>query len=192
MENYIRISNLNDFIFCPKSIYFHELYQKYDEQIYKDTPQVAGTQAHEAIDLKKYSTSKNILQSLSVYSEKYNIAGKIDLYDADKQLLIERKKKISKIYDGYRYQVYAQYFCLQEMGYPVCEIKIHSLVDNKSYDIPIPNEQETAEFENLLEKYRKFNLSDPKFAQNPEKCKMCIYNQLCDYYTQTCYQSPTG
>ena len=34
-----------------------------------------------------------MLQSITVYSEKYNLSGKIDLYDSKKFQLIERKKK---------------------------------------------------------------------------------------------------
>ena len=38
-----------------------------------------------------------MLQSITVYSEKYNLSGKIDLYDSKKFQLIERKKKVHKI-----------------------------------------------------------------------------------------------
>ena len=73
MENYITLSHLNDFIFCPRSIYFHQLYSIYNEQNYKQRPQIAGTEAHSAIDNSKYSTKSTILQGIEVYFEKYNI-----------------------------------------------------------------------------------------------------------------------
>ena len=34
MEDYVRISNLNDLLFCPRSIYFHNLYSDFDETLY--------------------------------------------------------------------------------------------------------------------------------------------------------------
>ncbi len=33
-----------------------------------------------------------------------------------------------------------------------------------------------------LEALKNFSLDDPNFYQNPNKCKMCIYKELCDYY----------
>ena len=39
MEDYIAISTLNDFIFCPYSIYLHNVYMETDESVYHATPQ---------------------------------------------------------------------------------------------------------------------------------------------------------
>jgi hypothetical protein len=54
--------------------------------------------------------------------------------------------------------------------------------DNKIYKIYKPNTKELLEFENILEKYRKFDLLQEKFNQNTNKCLKCIYRELCDYY----------
>lgn len=182
MEPYIQISLLNDFIFCPRSIYFHKLYANYSDNSYKDKPQVAGTLAHQNIEDKRYSTRKDILQGTPVFSEQYGIAGKIDIFDKTKGELIERKNKIKKIYDGYRYQVYAQYFCLSEMGYRVNKIFFHSLSDNQRYPVPLPNQKDIQEFESLIQQIRDFDLHTKGFQQNKEKCRNCIYSQLCDFY----------
>ena len=182
MEFYIQISLLNDFIFCPKSIYFHKLYQKYASVEYKDTPQKVGTLKHETIDENRYSNRKEILQGIPIFSEKYNIGGKIDIFNKKTGELVERKNKIKTIYDGYRYQVYAQYFCLKEMGYKVKKILLHSLSDNKRYLINIPGKKEIAEFESLIAKIREFSINQSKFKQNKEKCARCIYSELCDFY----------
>lgn len=55
MEDYISISTLNDFIFCPYSIYLHNVYMETDEGLYYATPQTHGRFAHETIDNKKAS-----------------------------------------------------------------------------------------------------------------------------------------
>ena len=55
MEETILISYLNDFIFCPVSIYFHKLYGKLDKKLYQSEYQINGTNAHKAIDNKKYN-----------------------------------------------------------------------------------------------------------------------------------------
>lgn len=156
MENYIRISTLNDFVFCPKSIYYHELYDKFDEKVYQEEVQQAGKLAHSSIDEKKYSTAKKYIQSLSIYSERYQLCGKIDIYNSETKTLIERKNKVTRVYDGYKYQLYAQYRCMLEMGYEVENLTIYSLKDNISYSIPLPVGDEQARFETLLANYRTF------------------------------------
>jgi CRISPR-associated protein Cas4 len=161
MESYIRISTLNDFVFCPKSIYFHELYDKFDETIYQEEVQHAGKLAHETIDEKTYSTAKKYIQSLSVYSDRYKLCGKIDIYNTETKTLVERKNKVVKVYDGYKYQLYAQYRCMTEMGYEVKNLTIYSLKDNIKYDIPLPTGQEQLKFERLIHEYKKFNPNAP-------------------------------
>lgn len=181
MESYMPISYLNDFIFCPRSIYFHQLFGRTNKRLYHSSDQIDGLTAHKTIDSKTYSTSKDLLQGLDVYSEKYNIGGKIDIYDSKKHRLIERKKKIKVIYDGYIFQIYAQYFCLIEMGYKVESLRLYSMDDNKSYPISLPGKDESLfhKFESLIDKMKSFSLEEP-FETNINKCTHCIYNTICD------------
>lgn len=181
METYIPISFLNDFIFCPRSIYFHQLYGNMDTSLYQTTYQTEGKNAHKSIDTKTYTTSKKVLQTIEIYSQKYGIGGKIDTYDKTKKLIIERKKKIKTIYDGYIYQLYAHYHCLVEMGYEVENMKLYSYDDNRSYQIELPTQDTKRQygFEQLIFNIHNYKLQD-NFAVNANKCNMCIYNPLCD------------
>ena len=179
MEDYIQISKLNDFIFCPKSIYFHGIFESFSEKTYHDTPQTVGKIKHEIIEDGKYSSLKRYLQSTEVYSEKYGVCGKIDLFDLEKGFLIERKYRIKSIYDGYKYQLYAQAFCLKEMGHIVKALLIHSLADNKRYEIALPDESEIRKFEKLIYNMRTFSIEKTEFIPNEKKCAMCIYKSLC-------------
>lgn len=181
METYIPLSLLNDFIFCPRSIYFHHRYEGYDDKVYKDTPQVVGSQKHEAIDDGRYSSKKSLLQATPVFCEELNIGGKIDTFDVESGSLVERKNKVKKIYDGYIYQLHGQYFCLTEMGYKVTSLFIHSLSDNKRYPISIPNQEDKKRFVELLQQMRSFDLHSEDFHQPKSKCQNCIYAPLCDY-----------
>ncbi len=138
MESYIPVSFLNDFIFCPLSIYYHQLYGNLSTRLYQDIPQVEGKASHKKIDEKKYSSRRTILQGIDIYSSKYNLCGKIDIFDTVSGILTERKKCINKIYQGYIFQVYAQYYGLAEMGYAVQEIRFYSMDDNKIYNVKIP------------------------------------------------------
>lgn len=185
VEDYIPISFLNDFIFCPRSIYFHQLYAKSEETLYQTTEQTEGKAAHATLDTKTYTTAKFVLQTIDVYSEKYGIGGKIDSFDQNKKLLTERKKKINTIYDGYVYQLYAQYHCLTEMGYRVEKIRLYSMDDNKCYPIALPKDDQERQkgFERLLESIREFKLEDI-FEANTNKCKHCIYSNLCDVFQE--------
>lgn len=181
MEELMLISELNDFIFCPLSIYFHGLYGNLEKIIYQGTRQLSGTKAHENIDKNKYSSRKNILQGTYVHSSTYNILGKIDIFDERTNTLIERKKHIKKIYDGYIFQVYGQYFALKDMGYTVEKIKLYSMDDNKNYyiDLPENNIVMLDKFNKLLEEYKNIDLFSYE-PNNVEKCSNCIYSNLCD------------
>ena len=181
MEDYIQISKINDFIFCPYSLYFHGIYENFSEKTYHDSPQTRGKIKHENIEEGRYSSAKKYLQGIDVYSEKYGLAGKIDIYDKEEKTLIERKNKVAKIYDGYRYQLYAQYFGLAEMGHETERIKIHSLSDNKRYDIPLPVGRELEKFEAVIAAMKNFRMENGGLKINPAKCARCIYRQLCTY-----------
>lgn len=194
METYIKLSTLNDFIFCPKSIFYHNLYDNYDKNIYQEEAQKEWTLVHESIDNKTYSTSKHILQWTSVFSERYKIAWKIDTFNTKTWELIERKNQIFldenrdwKIYLWQKYQLRWQMFCLEEMWYIVQSIYIYSVKDNKKYRIYKPNTKQLLDFETILKKYEKFNLLEKHWKQNTNKCLKCIYRELCDYYIWEVY-----
>ena len=181
MEDVILLSQLNDFIFCPVSIYFHNLYGDMEKQLYQEKQQLAGTKAHETVDEKRYSTSKHIITGMDVFCEKYGIAGKIDIYNQKERVLIERKKKIQQVYDGYIFQLYGQYFALTEMGYDVSKLEMHSIDDNKTYSIPLPEEdpEMQSRFISTITSMRNFDMS--KYVQeNSKKCANCIYEPACD------------
>ena len=182
MEEAIRISTLNDFIFCPRSIYFHNVYSNFDEETYYDTPQIEGRLAHRTIDNEKYSSRKEILQGIGVFSEELGLIGKIDLLNIRTKTLIERKKKIQRIYEGYLLQLYAQYFCLVEMGYHIQKLILFSITDNKKYPVPLPGKKEKDKLKEIIRQMQEFSL-DRKFTQNPNKCRRCIYCSLCDVCT---------
>ena len=181
-ENPIPISNLNDFIFCPVSIYFHSLEYETEKMTYQDKPQIDGTAAHEKSDSGLYSSKKGILQAVSVYCGKYNVAGKIDIFDSEKGALTERKKKIKTVYDGYVFQLFAQYFALSEMGYDVKEIRLYSMDDNRVYKIEKPENDPTMllKFEELIENINSFDFDNFK-QNNILKCGNCIYEPLCSF-----------
>lgn len=177
MESYIPISKINDFLYCPKSLYLHLIYENFDESLFHSSYQIEGKLNHKPIEEKSYSTSKRFLIGKEVYSDQYKIMGKIDIYDIESKTLIERKTKIKKIFDGYKYQLYAQYFCLKEMGYEVKRIILRSLYDNKNYEIPIPSKEDEKKIKDLVLKIWNFDSKDILNHHCP-RCEKNIYNNL--------------
>ena len=181
MDDAIPISYLNDFVFCPASIYFHQLYGSMDTMLFQDTDQINGTFVHEAIEEIRYSSKIDILQAISVYSSKYNIIGKIDIFEIDTGRLTERKRKIKNVYDGYVYQLYAQFFALAEMGYTVNSMRFYSSETNKVFPIKMPYEDHELfeKFEETVKAIQEFKLDNFK-QNNKDKCAHCIYEPACD------------
>lgn len=181
MESCIAFANINDFIFCPASIYFHGMYDGIEGLLYKAAPQINGTSAHRRVD-EGTTFSGKVISGIAVYSSKYDIEGKIDRYFVDKHYLVEYKNRIETIYDGYVFQLYAQYFGMLEAGYEVKKLFLHSLQNNKRYEIPLPenNQEMLIKFEKTLSDMREFSL-DSFSQENRTKCENCIYANICKW-----------
>ena len=145
------------------------------------TQQINGTSAHKSVDNNTYSARKSVLCGISVFCERYNLAGKIDIFNIASGELCERKKHVTTVYDGYVFQLYGQYFSLKEMGYSVKSLVIRSMDNNKTYPVSLP-ESDTemlVKFRNTIDEINSFNLL--LFKQtNRKKCELCIYEPLCD------------
>jgi CRISPR-associated exonuclease Cas4 len=176
MESYIQISKINDFLYSPQSLYLHSVYEAFNQDMYHETPQKVGKINHQNIEEGIYSSAKRYLQGLAVYSDKYNFGGKIDIFDTNAGLLVERKTRIKKIHDGHRYQLYAQKIALEETGYVVHAMAVHSLEDNRRYHIPLPDVRELANFEEVLRDMRTYNAQ--RHDPNVYRCNLSVYRHL--------------
>ena len=170
---------LNDFVFCPYSIFLHNIYMDADEGLYHAFPQTRGKIAHLSIDNKTSSCKKNDILSLTVCSNKYRLIGKIDLLKTDKKLLIERKYSLKQIFRGQIYQLWAQYFSLLEMGYSVEHLAFYEISTNKMIDVPLPTMKDEDEFSLFIKKVHDYSPYD-ELNVNINKCSNCIYCDLCD------------
>ena len=179
MDDYIAISTLNDFIFCPYSIYLHSVYMDTDECLYHATPQTKGRLVHESVDNKTSSNRKEDILALSVMSEQLGVMGKIDVYKQKEKKLIERKYQLKQIYQGQIYQLWAQYFCMIEMGYEINNISFYEISTNKTIPVNLPTSKDRKELVTFIDNFRKYNLSEP-ISINVTKCSHCIYSNLCD------------
>jgi len=96
LESYIQISKINDFIFCPRSIYFHAVYDQFHQKTYHQKPQIVGKIKHGGIDKGEYSTSKRFLQGKEVYSEKMGWPEKLIFTIKNSMLLLNVKLELKK------------------------------------------------------------------------------------------------
>ncbi len=180
MESFLPISNLNDFVFCPASIYYHNIVYDSDKLMSNSIWQYEGSKVHSRIDNGIYSTRKDVISGIEVCSTEFRLAGRIDIFYERSGKLVERKKHVSKMFDGFIFQLYAQCFCLREMGYCVNELAIHSLDDNKNYPVKLPEDDPYmySKFIDLIEEISTFNIFNFK-QQNVEKCVKCVYSAIC-------------
>ena len=179
MQDYIPISTLNDFIFCPYSIYLHNVYMESDDSMFHAAPQTTGKIAHKTTDTKKASNRADDLVALPVCSERYHLMGKIDIYSKRSKKLIERKYQLWADISGQIYQLWAQMFCLKEMGYEVESLAFYEISTNKMIPVELPTDEETRELGAFIYRFQNFSPSDD-YRTNPNKCRHCIYCNLCD------------
>lgn len=177
MHNHIPITWLNDFIFCPYSIYLHNVYMSTDESLYHATPQVQGRAAHTTTDNHTYN--KGAITALSVISNTLGIIGKIDLYKPSERLLVERKYRLNTIYKGQIYQLWCQYYCMLEMGYNVDKMEFYEISRNKHIPIQLPTRNDYCELQDIISQIRNYN-PENSINYNINKCRHCIYCNLCD------------
>ena len=151
-----------------------------DEDVYKALPQLAGTNAHIATDDQKSSTRKNDLIAMPICSDELGIMGVIDIYKGEQRLLIERKNNLKQIFKGQIYQLWAQYLCMVEMGFMVDKIAFYEISTNKMIYQPIPTDDNKQELKSFITKFRNYAPDSTVFTINTNKCKHCIYCNLCD------------
>ena len=179
MEEYIPISMLDDFIFCPYSIYLHNVYMDADEDLYHATPQTRGKVAHDTIDRKIASSRKNEILALPIYSNELGIMGKIDVYRKLEKILLERKFQLKQIFRGQIYQLWAQYFCMIEMGYVVDHLSFYEISTNKTIPVELPGNNGKEELISFIKNFKDYDPTQP-ITVNYNKCIHCIYCNLCD------------
>jgi CRISPR-associated protein Cas4 len=144
---------------------------------YHEAPQVRGNELHAAVDKRRYSNRKEILQGMSIYSEELQIQGKLDTFDTKTGELIERKSHLATMYPGYYMQLYAEYFCLVEMGYKPKRLAFYSMKDNKKYPAKPPGEPEKQQLRDVVQQMQTYT---PKMlmAHHCPNCDTNIYSPL--------------
>jgi CRISPR-associated protein Cas4 len=150
-----------------------------DEELVHATPQMQGKASHATIDQKKYSSRKDDIVGMSVYSNELGIVGKIDIYKSKEKVLVERKHQLLKIYQGQIYQLWAQYFCMIEMGYKVEKLAFYAISSNTTFPVELPSEAQKEELRDFIYRFKTYD-PQQEITVNINKCTHCIYCNLCD------------
>jgi CRISPR-associated protein Cas4 len=66
-----------------------------------------------------------------------------------------------------------------EMGYEVKKLEFYAISTNKTFPIGIPTDEDKKELIGFIQKFKDFNPEKP-ININENKCKHCIYCNLCD------------
>jgi len=95
-----------------------------------------------------------------VFSEQLGLMGKIDVYKRKEKKLIERKYQLKQIFQG-------QIFSFYEIS------------TNKMMPISLPSDADRKELESFIAAFKSYDPLRP-IRVNPNKCRHCIYCNLCD------------
>lgn len=177
MEPAIAISTINDFLYCPRSLYMHLAAGDIMPATYHAAPQKRGQEVHAAIEERRYSHRQTILQAKAIASQELQIQGKLDTFNSTTGELVERKTKITQIHEGNRLQLYAQYYCLLEMGYTPRTLAIYSVEDNKKYLIPLPKSADKARLQDVIRQMQAYT-PEQLLAHHCPNCDTNIYSPL--------------
>ena len=179
METFLPITYLNDFVFCPYSIYLHQVFDCNEDIVYTALPQQKGKFSHKHVDVGDSVCKQQIVKGVYVISNRLGVYGKIDTYYPKRFKLIESKYLVRKLYKGFLYQLWAQFFAMEEMGYTVKEVSLFSIKDKQSYKLKLPGVNEYKELRGHIKKIARFDF-EQEMKTNISKCKHCIYAALCD------------
>lgn len=75
MEEPILITWLNDYIFCPRSIYYHNLYGEKERLAYQEQAQIDGSKAHEtvAMQYRQRMQTSVLMEAVRVLKELFDV-----------------------------------------------------------------------------------------------------------------------
>jgi CRISPR-associated protein Cas4 len=67
-----------------------------------------------------------------------------------------------------------------EMGYEIEKLSFYSMATNTTLPVNIPTENDKNEFINFIKTFKQFDPESTPIIINENKCKHCVYCNLCD------------
>ena len=188
-EDYLAISALQHYSYCPRQFALIHVEQAWEENQFT----AEGRVLHERVDTNELEQRGRVRYERSVLlkSEHYRIQGKMDLLEIhsgeDKQVYypVEYKRGKPKLEDWDRLQLCAQALCLEEMrNVEVTAGAIWYWEVRKREQVAITK---TLKNETLSVINHALDLIDtgntPAPIDNPKRCRGCSLYSLCEPYT---------
>jgi CRISPR-associated exonuclease Cas4 len=180
-REWIPLSALNHFVFCPRRAALIHLEQIFLENVHT----VEGDIVHERVDTPGYHVARGVkvLRALSVWSDKMGLTGKCDVVEkhADGTLVpVEFKKSQKKDFLNDDVQVCAQAMCLEEtLGINISKGAIFFAASKHRRDVEL-----TPELRQITEKtaQKLHSLLDSGItptAERQPKCRGCSLVEVC-------------
>ncbi|RDZ43725.1 CRISPR-associated protein Cas4 [Haloferax sp. Atlit-19N] len=177
MTELVNVSDLNQFIYCPRRYWYLHFYDTQG----RNYERIDGKTTHE-----NQSTRGDWLNELYLESEEVGLKGKIDVLDLDSSRVVPVERKRAE--SGQYYQsdkVQLAGYCLlleQHLNEPVEEGAIYLYETDQRMHIPI-TEQHRQLVRESVEQMRSMTVdSVPPLVDNPRKCRSCSAKSYCMPY----------
>ncbi|WGI17879.1 CRISPR-associated protein Cas4 [Methanonatronarchaeum sp. AMET-Sl] len=167
----INVSNLNQFIYCPRRYWYIKFYNTIGNNFYKKD----GELKH-----KNKSKKGGWVHEVYLDSEELGLKGKIDILERnDKLIPIERKRAEDYFYSD-KIQVTGYCMLLEDnIDRKINKGVIYLYGSDKREEIEI-NEELRNKVTQTINQMRNLDSNNPpKFVDNPNKCKKCSTLGYC-------------
>ncbi len=177
VENYLPISRLNQYIYCPRRFWLVYV----EQSMLIDAQMLEGILQHSNVHAQSNTTKH--ATAVPVCSERLGLIGVLDALEhtADGLVVVEHKRGSTRQWDNDQLQVAAQAVAYEDMtGQPVAFGSIFSWQSRRRYRFPI-----TPELRNMVEQVaaamRQIIAAGKRpapISQAP-KCKGCSVREVC-------------
>ena len=179
---YIPISSVKDYTYCPKSAWYLLL----TGQVRENVDMVEGALLHERADSSVRTVIGDLVQTRTVYlySDTYGLTGVADLIEQNTQETypVEYKKGKDGDWEHHQVQLCAQAFCLEEMltlCKPIRRGFIYYVASGKRREIRLNRKLRTTAIRAIDAVRKLLDLSYAPRIRYGRKCPKCSWYPIC-------------
>lgn len=184
MEDYLAISALQHYAYCPRQFALIHVEQAWAENRFTAEGQVL----HQRVDSHEAEQRGTVRheRSVAVKSDKYGLVGKMDLLEIEageppRYFPVEYKRGKPKIEPWDRIQLCAQALCIEEMrnvSITKAAIWYWEVRRREAVDIDIALREQTISSINAAREIRQSGLTPPPVVKK-SRCRACSLRELC-------------
>lgn len=182
-EDWIPVSALQHYAYCPRQCALIHVAQIYEENLFT----LRGRSVHERVDAGGSSRrdGMRLERSLPIWSEHHGLTGKADVVEFSGSCIKPVEYKSGKLRnrrgrEADRIQLCAQALCLEEMfGTDVEEGALYYAGSKRRVDIPIEESVRRRTLEIVREVRRQFEAARLPAPVNDARCDACSLKEGC-------------